>query len=180
MVHQRAVEIVHRRDRQLEHHRRVAGHRAQVVRDRRQQQRLGLDLVGDGDVDLGLDDGDESGRPDPPNAGDPSAPTRFEVMVSTAERYEVALELGKPAWLFIADAWYPGWEARIDGEPAAVQPANALGKAVAVPAGAHRVEVRFHSASARSGAALTVATLLAILLGLLWQGLARRAREAAP
>jgi hypothetical protein len=106
-----------------------------------------------------------------------SRPARFDVIESAAQRYEVELELGEPAWLFIADAWYPGWEARVDGEAATLHPANALGKALLVPAGAHRVEVRFRSGSARAGAIVTAASIRAILLGLLARSLARRARE---
>lgn len=94
------------------------------------------------------------------------------MITRSAERYEVAIDLGEPAWLFVADAWYPGWEAQVDAKAAPLHAANALGKAVRVPAGAHRVVVRFRPGSARLGASVTVATLFALLLGLLWRGLA--------
>jgi len=110
----------------------------------------------------------------------PPRPSRFAVLARSAERYEVAIDLPEPAWLFVADAWYPGWEAWVDGAAAPLYAANALGKAVPVPAGAHKVVVRFRSVSARLGASVTVVTLLAILLGLLWRSLERETRDAAP
>ncbi len=48
-----------------------------------------------------------------------------------------------PAWMVYCDVWHPGWTARIDGRPVAVERANLAYKAVLVPTGRHRVEFRF-------------------------------------
>ncbi len=85
-------------------------------------------------------------------------------------RYEperVALEVSAPVdgWLVLSDAWYPGWQARIDGEPAGIERADILFRAVAVPAGEHRVEFLYWPASFRLGCWLSGGTLLLLLLG---------------
>lgn len=52
-----------------------------------------------------------------------------------------------PGWLLMADVWYPGWRAWVDGEPVDVLQANYLFRAVEVPAGAQRVEFRYQPLS---------------------------------
>jgi hypothetical protein len=46
-------------------------------------------------------------------------------------------------FLLLADTYYPGWRADIDGTPAAIYRANISVRAVAVPSGRHRVRFRF-------------------------------------
>lgn len=56
---------------------------------------------------------------------------------------EVTVAVNSPhgGWLVLNDAWHPWWYATVDGAPAPVRRANAILRAVMVPAGAH--EVRF-------------------------------------
>lgn len=84
---------------------------------------------------------------------------------SAAERHVVVLEAQDLVWLVVADAPYPGWRATVDGEAVPIYPANVLGKAVAVPAGGHRVELVFAPRSYARGRAISgVTALLAILV----------------
>ncbi len=57
----------------------------------------------------------------------------------------IGVEVVAPAagFVVINEAWYPGWEARVDGAQASLHRANALVMAVRVPAGAHRVTLAF-------------------------------------
>ena len=94
--------------------------------------------------------------------------TRFE-----PERISVAVQSAAPALLILAETWYPGWEAKVNGSSAPCLPANAWMRAVPVPAGVSEVVLTFHSTYLASGAAISLAALALVLLMLLW-------RRAAP
>jgi len=81
------------------------------------------------------------------------------------------------AYLVLADAFYPGWEALIrtdqgqpDAEPekATILRANYLFRAVALPPGDHTVEFRYRPRSLQWGALISAVTLLLMLGTLLW------------
>ena len=59
--------------------------------------------------------------------------------------------------LVLADNWYPGWQATLDGKPIEILHADAAIRGVAVPAGAHRIEMRYRPAGLGWAAALTLA-----------------------
>jgi hypothetical protein len=48
-----------------------------------------------------------------------------------------------PGYFVIADVWYPGWMAWIDGEPAPILKANYLFRALAIQAGEHEVTIAY-------------------------------------
>ena len=89
----------------------------------------------------------------------------------------IVLRVDAPAagWLVLADAFYPGWEARLDGQPTPIYPADGLFRAVAVPLGQHEVTFQFRPRSLQLGAALAaVGVVLAVAV--LW--LAGRGRRS--
>ncbi len=92
-----------------------------------------------------------------------STPTAIRSQKSRSTQYLIETEGDCPAWLFIADADYPGWRTYIDGGSAALYPANILGKAVHVPPGRHRVEVRFIPWSFYIGCVISAGALIALL-----------------
>ena len=49
----------------------------------------------------------------------------------------------RPPTLVLADAWYPGWTATVNGEATPVYRANIMFRAVAVPAGENLVVFQF-------------------------------------
>jgi uncharacterized membrane protein YfhO len=82
------------------------------------------------------------------------------------DRLVVDTDASARGHLVVAEAYQEGWKATLDGKEVPVRLANVLFRAVAVPAGSHRVELRYRPAAVYGGAALT-ATGVAALAGLL-------------
>jgi hypothetical protein len=80
-------------------------------------------------------------------------------------RLEVEVVSPVPGLLVLADSWYPGWEATVDGEPAAVLAANLALRAVEVPAGRCLVVFDYRPRWLAPGFGLSLLTVL-VLAGL--------------
>jgi hypothetical protein len=63
---------------------------------------------------------------------------RFE-----ANWLEIEVEAKEKGLLVVAEAWYPGWRAQVDGHVSACLPANLWMRAVPIPAGRHQVRLYF-------------------------------------
>lgn len=87
--------------------------------------------------------------------------------IAAYEPNRVVIDTGaeRPAVLVASEISYPGWRATIDGRPAELLTADYLLRALVVPAGAHRVEMRYTAPAARTGAIVSLCSLL-LLLGL--------------
>jgi hypothetical protein len=72
-----------------------------------------------------------------------------------AERIDVRTSSPSAGTLVLADAFYPGWTATVDGRPAAISPQDGLFRAVAVPAGEHTAIFHYQPRSLLLGAALS-------------------------
>lgn len=59
------------------------------------------------------------------------------------EDQHVQIEATGPGTLVLADSWYPGWTATVDGAPVPILRADLLFRAVDIPAGTHRVSFDF-------------------------------------
>jgi hypothetical protein len=70
-----------------------------------------------------------------------------------------------PALLVLSEAWYPGWEARLDGQPVPIHIADATFRGIILPAGTHHVTMDFRPRILIYSAALSLIFLagLAIL-----------------
>lgn len=64
------------------------------------------------------------------------------------------------ALLVFGEMNYPGWKATVDGVAQPIYATNFLLRGVHVPAGAHRVEMKYEAPAARHGAWISLATLL--------------------
>lgn len=111
--------------------------------------------------------------------GDPAATVR----VTDYQPARVAVEVSSccEAVLILADAWFPGWRATVDGRPEPILPGNLLLRAVPVPAGYHRVLFWYDPLSFRLGlltSALAVAVAVSLGLAGLWRR--RDGRRNAP
>jgi uncharacterized membrane protein YfhO len=90
---------------------------------------------------------------------------------------EVEAELEAPGLLILADSYFPGWQATLDGEPVEIRPANHLFRGVLLPAGRHRVRFEYRPRWLALGiAASGVGAVVLLMLG--WRG--RRACPRSP
>ena len=94
----------------------------------------------------------------------PSQPQRVQVNVVSPEETRIAVSAPSDALLVISDPNYPGWKASIDGAPAELQPADYALEAVRVPAGDHMVRLDYEPLSFRVGAAISLASVLTLML----------------
>jgi hypothetical protein len=75
---------------------------------------------------------------------------------------------GAPAWVAIAETYYPNWHAYVDGKPAQVWRANHAFQAVEIPAGAREVRLVYEDRAFHAGLAIS-ALALAVCGGLWWR-----------
>jgi len=94
---------------------------------------------------------------------------------SAERRFRVATDA--PAYLVLAETWYPGWSATVNGAPAPILRANLAFQAVAVPAGESEVVFRYRINDFGVGVAISAGALIATLM-LLLGGRVRRSRTA--
>ncbi|MGB8931821.1 MAG: hypothetical protein WCC48_11295, partial [Anaeromyxobacteraceae bacterium] len=105
----------------------------------------------------------------------PSAPGRVLAIERGLESVRIEAEAPSDATLVVCDAWWPGWEARLDGRQVPIFRADVLVRAVRWPAGRHVLEMRYRPPEVRTG--LLVSALgLALLAG--WIAFMRRKRAA--
>jgi hypothetical protein len=99
--------------------------------------------------------------------------------IVTYEPNRLAVETNAPTptVLIVSELFYPGWEATIDQRPARISLTDYLLRGVAVPAGEHKVEMRYTAPAARNGALISSCTL--ILLGALLVHQQRKASRRA-
>jgi hypothetical protein len=106
----------------------------------------------------------------------PRPPGAAEITRFAPEEVSVRTHGDALALLVLAEPWYPGWTATVDGAPAPCLPANAWMRATPVPAGEHEVTFRFHSTRLRAGAALSLVSL-ALVGAVLLESRRRRHRR---
>jgi hypothetical protein len=92
------------------------------------------------------------------------------VALSSASSNRVTINVDAPdgGWLLLADTYYPGWVAYVDGVEAPPYPAQGLLRAVQLPAGTESVEFVYEPTSFNVGVGLTLLGLL-LMLGAWWR-----------
>jgi uncharacterized membrane protein YfhO len=79
--------------------------------------------------------------------------------------------------LMLTDAHYPGWVAKIDGQPTPIYRADNLFRAVFVPAGPHETIFTFEPRSYEIGLLVTLASLAIVSIIWIFLALSRRKRD---
>jgi len=115
---------------------------------------------------------------DPTPAPDAAAQGEARVTTFSANRVVLDVQASAPGVVVLAEAYHTGWRARVDGKDAPVWPADAVLRAVPVPAGASKVELRFVDPALRRGLWITIASCAGVL-ALIGAGVVRGRRAAA-
>jgi hypothetical protein len=77
-------------------------------------------------------------------------------------RLTIETNSDQPAFLVVSELYYPGWKATVDGVETPIYRTNFLLRGMAVPPGAHRVEMWYTAPGARAGARISLFTLFVI------------------
>jgi len=77
-----------------------------------------------------------------------------------ADRVELEATATAASVLVLADAYYRGWSATVDGRAAAILPTNVAGRGLLLEPGRHPVVFTYRTPDLLSAAALSLATLL--------------------
>jgi hypothetical protein len=99
----------------------------------------------------------------PDGNGGVAGASRATLVERSSGRYVYETDGPASRWLVLTEAWYPGWEATVDGESVPIQRANHCVQAVPVPPGKHRVSFAYHSRFFGWGGALSLAAAAGLL-----------------
>jgi hypothetical protein len=91
---------------------------------------------------------------------DDDATGTVEFVVDDPEHIVLRVRASAPGFLFLADAYAPGWVAHVNGRAHEIVRANHTFRLVEVPSGDSEVDFTYQPMSVRLGAAVTLATLI--------------------
>ena len=74
----------------------------------------------------------------------------------TDEEMVVNVKNNRDSFLIVADSFYPGWQALIDGQPTEIYPANINQRALFVKGGNHQIRFSFISQSFELGKKISI------------------------
>jgi len=98
----------------------------------------------------------------------PATKTNLFYTAYSAGHFGVTALTLAPTYLVVAEVWYPGWTAKVNGTVVPILRANSAFMAVALPAGESTVDFQFTSPMLNLGAGLAVLTLLTSAAVLVW------------
>jgi hypothetical protein len=82
----------------------------------------------------------------------------------SARNVDLMVRADQPAWVVLAQSYYPSWHAYVDDKPTRLWPANCAFQALQVPAGQHRVQLCYEDKEFRIGLCLCGAGLVVCIL----------------
>lgn len=94
--------------------------------------------------------------------GSPAPESTARITRQENNRISIETKADTPTVLILSEVNYPGWLASVDGADVPIYTADFLLLGVIVPAGSHRIEMRYTAPAARKGAWISITTLLVI------------------
>jgi hypothetical protein len=101
-----------------------------------------------------------------PQSSDVVAASPGQVTINSyrPERVDLTVTAEREGWLVLSDAYYPGWQADIDGQSVPIVRADLLFRAVPLQPGSHHVVFSFRPVSVRIGLLISGTWLVLCLL----------------
>jgi len=93
---------------------------------------------------------------------EPDQPDSVRFYRAGNNRVELDVDAGGGALLVLSEPYYPGWRATVDGAPAPVFETDYVLRGVCIPPGRHQVVFSFSPSSLRTGAWVSLASLLIV------------------
>ena len=107
--------------------------------------------------------------PDPAPSAKPGSIAMVSILEDLPERLAARTTTDANGILVVTDLAYPGWKVELDGRAAPLLRSDGYLRAVALPAGEHRVVFQYRPLSVYAGAGVTFLAL-AVFLILAWSG----------
>jgi hypothetical protein len=85
-----------------------------------------------------------------------------QIIEYTPERIVLRVNVALPAVLVVADAFYPGWQATVDGLATPILRANLMFRGLALEPGRHEIIFSYHPSAWRLGAAISLVAVIAL------------------
>lgn len=101
-------------------------------------------------------------------AGHPASQSSVNFELDEPDLIRLAVSSDGAGFLVLADTWFPGWRAFVDGEERPILRANVALRAVALDGGEQVVEFRYQPRSVRIGLGITLASLLVCVALWVW------------
>ncbi len=119
-------------------------------------------------------------EPPPPSApGEPYAGTDLaQITADRGEQVEIETASAGERYLVLADLYYRGWTATVDGQPAPIRVGYGVLRTLRLGPGRHRVLFEYRPKSFRRGLGITLMSAMALALGSLFGR--RRTRAGDP
>jgi hypothetical protein len=100
----------------------------------------------------------------------------ISIIRDLAAEKQFLVSISSPGFLIVPGNAAPGWKAKVDGRPAAVRAAYPASRAIPVPAGSHRISMKYQPGSFLMGSWVTLFSLVVIGLFLTLSWLRNRAK----
>lgn len=103
----------------------------------------------------------------------PAGQDTVEMVSYTSRKVTLRVHAAADGYLLLADAWYPGWRASVDGREAPILRADLVFRAVFLAAGDHVVQFNYAPQSFQMGLWVSVTAILVLVAVWTWGWLTR-------
>jgi Bacterial membrane protein YfhO len=97
-------------------------------------------------------------------SGAPAAHDSVQITSYQPEDVTILASTDRAGYLVLADSWYPGWNAFVDGKSTPISRADFIFRAVPIEPGRHAISLEYQPMSFRVGALLSLLSLLIALI----------------